>query len=66
MKAIKYTNALGHEQILNLSIVSMIEKQTHQKSMSVYFGKDHVHINFKTKEDRDDLYNRICDLLNLS
>ncbi len=65
MKAIKYVNALGHEQILNLSLISMIEKQTHQKSISLYFGKDIVHINFKTKEDRDDLYTRICEELDI-
>jgi type II secretory pathway component PulL len=60
MKAIKFTNSLGHEQILNLSSVSMIEKQTHQNAIVLHFAKEHMHITLKTSEERDDLFERIC------
>lgn len=66
MKGIKFTNSIGHEHVLNLSTISMIEKQTHQKSIVLYFGKEHMHINFKTTEERDSLFEKICDELEAS
>ncbi len=65
MLAIRFTNALNQDQILNLDSVSAVEKPNAQKSLMFYYGKEHMTINFKTIEDRDEVYDRICKLCDL-
>lgn len=63
MKAIKFMNGLGHEQILNLSIITSIEKPSAQSNLVLHIGKEHLHVILKDNTARNELFDRICKLL---
>ncbi len=59
MKCVMFKNAMGNQIILNLSIITSVEKMNTQKSIQLSFGKEHMHINFKSFEDRDEIFEQI-------
>jgi hypothetical protein len=59
MKSVMFKNAMGNEIILNLSIITSVEKMNTQKSIQLSFGKEHIHVNFKSFEDRDAIFEQI-------
>lgn len=63
MKAVKFINGLGHEQILNLENITSFEKPSSATGIILQFGKDHIQITLKTKADRDHLFQRIGEIL---
>lgn len=63
MKAIRFTNAMNHEQIINLSNITGIEKSGSQSTLVFSYGKDHAHVNLKSVEERDELFEKISKLL---
>lgn len=59
MAAVKFVNAMNHETILNLDVITAIEKPSGQKTLMVTVGKDHFHITLRTAEEREELFERI-------
>lgn len=62
MNAIKVTNGFGHDQILNLDRISSIEIPSSKKALTIWFGKDHIQITFRSEEDRDEVFRRACEV----
>jgi len=60
MKAIKIINGLGHDQILNLSLISSVEIPSSNTGLTLWFGKDHMQITLRNREERDELFQKIC------
>ena len=60
MKAIKFENGLGHAQVLNLEMVTSIEIPSSNTGLTLWFGKDHMQITLKNREERDKLFEDIC------
>ena len=60
MAAVKFVNAMGNDEVLNLDRVTAVEKPKSPKSLMIAFGKEHTHINLRSEEERDELFERIC------
>lgn len=60
MKAIKITNGLGHPQILNLETITSVEIPSSNTGLTLWFGKDHMQITLRNKDERDQLFEDIC------
>ena len=61
MAAIRFTNAMSNEEILNLDNLTAVERPKSQKSLLISFGKEHTHINFRTVEERDLVFEKISE-----
>jgi len=62
MPAIRFINNLNHEQILNLDKISSIEKTKINPALVVHFGKESIHINLNSVEERDEIFEKISVL----
>ena len=61
MSAILFRNAMDHDQVLNLELVTSVEVGASASALVVYFGKEHMNINFKSSEDRNTAFQEICE-----
>lgn len=60
MNAIMVINGFGHNQILNLEMISSIEIPSSKTALTLWFGKEHTQITFRSEEDRDEVFRRAC------
>ncbi len=60
MNAIKFVNGLGHAQVLNLGRITSVEIASSNTGLTLWFGKDHMQITLRNREERDQLFVDIC------